>query len=178
MIAVDPICGMPVDVETAVFKAEIWGEIYYFCSEGHRRRFLEGHRIAYFSMEVGIESSMPTYSGGLGVLAGDCVRSSADLRIPLVAVTLVSRKGYFRQEITEWGDQREHLDDWDPSTFMRLLPDKVTVLIDGSDINFSILDGWWIEGCIEGVVGWAIGPRPVILIRGREKVARAVRSVQ
>lgn len=137
MIAIDPICGMPVDVETAVFKAEIWGETFYFCSESHQRRFLEGHRIAYFSMEVGIESSMPTYSGGLGVLAGDCVRSSADLRIPLVAVTLVSRKGYFRQEITEWGDQREHLDDWDPSTFMRQLPDTVKVRIDGRDIKIK-----------------------------------------
>ena len=50
--------------------------------------------IAYFSMEVGIASEIPTYSGGLGVLAGDTIRSSADLRIPLVAVTLVSRKGY------------------------------------------------------------------------------------
>ena len=50
--------------------------------------------MAYFSMEIGIKSDMPTYSGGLGVLAGDVIRSSADLRIPLVAVTLVSRKGY------------------------------------------------------------------------------------
>lgn len=128
---------MPVDVETSIFKAEIWGRTYYFCSEGHKRRFLEGHRIAYFSMEVGIESGMPTYSGGLGVLAGDSVRSSADLRIPLVAVTLVSRKGYFRQEITERGDQMEHLDDWDPSTFMRLLPDTVMVRIDGNDVKIK-----------------------------------------
>ena len=108
MIAIDPICGMPINTETANFKAEIRDGAYYFCSEGHRRSFLEGRRIAYFSMEIGIRSDIPTYSGGLGVLAGDSVRSSADLRIPLVAVTLVSRSGYFRQQITERGDQIEH----------------------------------------------------------------------
>jgi len=134
MIAIDPICGMPIDIETANFRAEIRGGAYYFCSEGHRRSFLEGRRIAYFSMEIGIRSDIPTYSGGLGVLAGDSVRSCADLRIPLVAVTLVSRRGYFRQQITEWGDQIEHPDDWEPSMIMRLLPDTVTVRIDGRDV--------------------------------------------
>ena len=53
-------------------------------------------KIAYFSMEIGLEARMPTYSGGLGVLAGDMVRSAADLEIPLVAVTLLHRRGYFR----------------------------------------------------------------------------------
>lgn len=137
MITTDPICGMPVDTQTANFKADIRGGAYYFCSEGHRRSFLEGHRIAYFSMEIGIKSDIPTYSGGLGVLAGDSVRSSADLRIPLVAVTLVSRSGYFRQQITGWGDQIEHADDWEPSKFMRLLPDMVTVRIDGRDVRIK-----------------------------------------
>jgi len=70
-------------------------------------------------------------------LAGDCVRSSADLRIPLVAVTLVSRNGYFRQQITEQGDQIEHADDWEPSNFMRSLPEMVTVRIDGRDIRIK-----------------------------------------
>lgn len=137
MIAIDPICGMPINTETANFKAEIRGGTYYFCSEGHRRSFLEGRRIAYFSMEIGIISDIPTYSGGLGVLAVDCVRSCADLRIPLVAVTLVSRRGYFRQQITEWGDQIEHNDDWEPSAFMRLLPDIVTVRIEGRDVKIK-----------------------------------------
>ena len=82
MIAKDPICGMPVDTETAKFKAEIRGGTYYFCSEGHMRSFLGASRIAYFSMEIAIRSDIPTYSGGLGVLAGDSIRSCADLRIP------------------------------------------------------------------------------------------------
>ena len=54
--------------------------------------FVEGAKVAYFSMEIGMKSDMPTYSGGLGVLAGDVIRSSADLRMPLVAVSLISKK--------------------------------------------------------------------------------------
>ena len=57
------------------------GKKYSFCSENCRRHFQEDPRIAYFSMEIGISSTMPTYSGGLGVLAGDIVKSSADLRL-------------------------------------------------------------------------------------------------
>ena len=58
-------------------------------------------KIAYFSMEIGLMNEIPTYSGGLGVLAGDTIKSSADLKLPLVADTLVSKKVYFRQEITK-----------------------------------------------------------------------------
>ena len=53
--------------------------------------------VAYFSMEIGLESGMPTYSGGLGVLAGDTIRSAADLDVPMVAVSLLHRRGYFFQ---------------------------------------------------------------------------------
>lgn len=55
-------------------------------------------RTAYFSMEIALRPEIPTYSGGLGILAGDTVRSATDLNLPLVAVSLVSRAGYFRQE--------------------------------------------------------------------------------
>lgn len=61
--------------------------------------------IAYFSMAIGLEVDMPTYSGGLGVLAGDTIRSAADLKIPLVAATLLHRKGYFYQRIDSAGWQ-------------------------------------------------------------------------
>lgn len=60
-------------------------------------------KIAYFSMEIGINSNIPTYAGGLGVLAGDTLRSSADLNLPMIGITLVSRGGYFRQEIDSAG---------------------------------------------------------------------------
>ena len=59
--------------------------------------------IAYFSMEIGLESKTPTYSGGLGMLAGDTIRSAADMGIPLVAVTLLHRKGYFTQHLDAGG---------------------------------------------------------------------------
>ena len=55
--------------------------------------------VAYFSMEVGLEPAMPTYSGGLGVLAGDTLRAAADLGVPMVAVSLLHRKGYFLQHL-------------------------------------------------------------------------------
>jgi starch phosphorylase len=91
-------------------------------------------KIAYFSMEIGIKNEIPTYSGGLGVLAGDTIRTSADLKLPMVAVTLLTRKGYFRQELDREGKQEAYPVDWNPSHFMILLPSKVTVQIDGRDV--------------------------------------------
>ena len=131
---------MPVRPEKTKFKTEVRGRVYYFCSEYCKRRFFERHRIAYFSMEVGIKSEIPTYSGGLGVLAGDTIRSSADLRVPLTAVTLVSRKGYLKQKLTEEGEQLEYPDEWDPSEYMSLLPQTVRVRIDGREVKV----GAWI----------------------------------
>ncbi|MCW4016331.1 MAG: alpha-glucan family phosphorylase, partial [Candidatus Bathyarchaeota archaeon] len=79
-------------------------------------------------MEIGLDQKIHTYSGGLGVLAGDVIKSSADLKIPLVGVTLVSRKGYLKQEIKD-GKQIEHSDDWTPSAVMTEIPDHVEVKI-------------------------------------------------
>ena len=56
-------------------------------------------RIAYFSMEIAVDPDVPTYSGGLGMLAGDTIRSAADLHVPMVAVTLLARRGYFFQKL-------------------------------------------------------------------------------
>lgn len=90
--------------------------------------------IAYFSMEIGIKNDIPTYSGGLGVLAGDTIRSAADLKLPLVAVTLISRKGYFEQEIDPSGWQHEKPVVWDPAKHMTLLPEKVSIQIEGRKV--------------------------------------------
>jgi len=98
---------------------------------------LEEQKIAYFSMEIGLSNDVPTYSGGLGVLAGDTIRSSADLKLPLVAVTLVSKKGYFKQEITKDGRQIEHPQEWDPSKLMKMLPSEVTVRIQNRDVRIK-----------------------------------------
>lgn len=88
-------------------------------------------KIAYFSMEIGLRNEIPTYSGGLGVLAGDTIKSAADLKLPLVAVTLLTKKGYFRQLIDEKGRQQEETEEWEPSALMSLLPGKVSVEIEG-----------------------------------------------
>jgi starch phosphorylase len=90
--------------------------------------------IAYFSMEIGIRNDIPTYSGGLGILAGDTIKSAADLKLPLVAVTLLSRKGYFTQEIDAHGMQHEKPVVWDPARLMKHLPAKVKVQIEGRDV--------------------------------------------
>ena len=69
-------------------------------------------QIAYFSMEIALENAMPSYSGGLGVLAGDTIRAAADLRVPMVAVSLLYRKGYFEQRLAEDGGQSEESVEW------------------------------------------------------------------
>ncbi len=90
--------------------------------------------IAYFSMEIGVKNDIPTYSGGLGILAGDTIKSAADLNLPLVAVTLITHKGYFNQEMDASGWQKETSVIWDPAKYMTLLPEKVRIQIEGRDV--------------------------------------------
>src|SRR5664279_4584884 len=86
--------------------------------------------VAYFSMEIAINPAMPTYSGGLGVLAGDTLRSYADLGVPLVAFSLVHRKGYFQQHLNEAGMQTEDIQPWNPADFCTEEKARVTVSIE------------------------------------------------
>ncbi len=86
--------------------------------------------VAYFSMEIAIDPRMPTYSGGLGVLAGDTLRSAADLGVPLVAFTLAHRKGYFQQHLSSAGDQTEDIQPWEPSDFCTEEAARITVSIE------------------------------------------------
>ena len=96
--------------------------------------FVPRTHIAYFSMEMALRPEMHTYAGGLGGLAGDTARSCADLQIPVVFVTLVSRAGYFRQEIDAEGRQTEAPDWWDPATFCVALNAMVAVEIGGRPV--------------------------------------------
>jgi glycogen phosphorylase len=96
---------------------------------------LKGQKIAYFSMEIGLINEIPTYAGGLGTLAGDAVRSSADLKLPLVAVTLISKRNYFTQKIDENGRQYEQAKSWNPEKLMLLLPNEVYVQIEGRTVK-------------------------------------------
>src|SRR5579883_1859374 len=90
--------------------------------------------VAYFSMEIGLDPSMPTYAGGLGVLAGDTIRSAADLEMPMVAVTLLHRRGYFYQRLDEQGRQSEEPVAWPINDFLEPLAPRVTVDIDGRTV--------------------------------------------
>ena len=95
-------------------------------------------KIAYFSMEIGIDENIPTYSGGLGVLAGDTIKSCADLNIPLIGITLLSEKGYFYQKIDENGNQIELPINFSVDSFLTLLPKKTSVTIEGRDVKIQI----------------------------------------
>lgn len=117
--------------------------------------FIHRPRIAYFSMEIALRTDISTYSGGLGVLAGDTLHAAADLDLPLVGVTLVSRQGYFRQEI-EHGCQIERADPWDPTQYARPLEAKVTVPIEGRQV--------WVGGWLYVLDGHVRGQQPVILL--------------
>lgn len=102
-------------------------------------------RIAYFSMEIAVDVRFPTYAGGLGVLAGDMLRSAADLGIPFAGVTLLDRRGYFRQKLDAAGRQTESPDDWRPEDFLELLEPTVTVILENKAIKVR---AWrhWVHG--------------------------------
>jgi starch phosphorylase len=92
--------------------------------------FIARTHIAYFSMEMAVRPEMHTYAGGLGVLAGDTARSCADLELPVVFVTLLSRAGYFRQEIDSDGRQVERPDWWEPERWCAPLNAMVAIEIE------------------------------------------------
>jgi starch phosphorylase len=116
----------------------------------------EDRKIAYFSMEIGIDAKIPTYGGGLGILAGDTIKSCADLRVPLVAVTLLYRKGYFRQELGQNGMQKELPCEWNPADFLELLPYKVSVTIENRTV---LIQAWKYR--VVGINGFYV---PVIFL--------------
>jgi glycogen phosphorylase len=92
-------------------------------------------KIAYFSMEIAVNPGMPTYSGGLGMLAGDTIRSAADLKVPIVAVSLLHRKGYFYQRLDPNGWQREEPAEWVVEDFLIEMPERVSVVIEGRSVQ-------------------------------------------
>ena len=91
--------------------------------------------VAYFSMEIGLENDLPTYSGGLGILAGDTLRAAADLNLPLVAVTLVHRQGYFRQKLSGDGSQIEEPAVWQPESVLDAVEPRVQIELDRQNIT-------------------------------------------
>ncbi len=112
--------------------------------------------IAYLTMEIGIRSEMHTYSGGLGILAGDVARSAADLGLPMVFVTLASRDGYLRQELDGEGRQVDHADPWEPAEWATPLEPPVSVELEGRAV--------WIQAWLHEIVSPAGGRVPVLLL--------------
>jgi len=102
-------------------------------------------RIAYFSMEIAINPAVPTYAGGLGVLAGDTLRSAADLGVPIAAVTLLHRKGYFRQLLDADGHQKEAPEEWEPESILERMHPVVTVELAGETVHVCAWR-YWIAG--------------------------------
>ncbi len=118
--------------------------------------FIHEPRIAYFSMEIALKNEIPTYAGGLGILAGDTIRSAADLELPMVTVSLASRGGYFRQQIDDQGRQHELSDQWDPGRWSLPLGARVSVPIEGHQV--------WVGGWFYVLEGHMGGRQPVILL--------------
>jgi glycogen phosphorylase len=96
---------------------------------------LELGNVAYFSMDVAIDSHIPTYSGGLGILAGDMLRSGADLGIPMIGVTLLHRKGYFQQRLDSQGNQIESHSEWSPENHLKPLSPRIAVSVEGREVR-------------------------------------------
>lgn len=117
---------------------------------------LENRRVAYFSMEIALEARIPTYSGGLGVLAGDTIRSAADLHVPMVAVTLLHRRGYFRQRLDAEGRQQEEPIEWPVEEILEKLAARTSVTIEGRLVR---LRAWRYP--VTGVSGFTV---PVYLL--------------
>jgi starch phosphorylase len=117
---------------------------------------LGDRKIAYFSMEIALRKDLPTYSGGLGMLAGDTLRSAADTGASMVAISLVHRHGYFQQHLDPAGDQTESDVVWSPETTLPAAPTTITLTLQGRDIT---LRAWRFD--VVGVTGHVI---PVFLL--------------
>jgi len=112
--------------------------------------------IAYYSMEIALSPALPTYSGGLGMLAGDTLRSAADTAAPMVAISLAHRRGYFRQMLDGTGQQSEADVPWSPETTLPSAGTTVTVTIQGRPLKVT---AWRFD--VVGAVGHVI---PVFLL--------------
>ncbi len=113
-------------------------------------------KIAYFSMEIALSKKLPTYSGGLGMLAGDTLRSAADTAAPMVAVSLAHRRGYFRQHLDEKGQQTESDVVWHPEDMLPEAPATVTISLQGRELAIR---AWRFD--VVGVTGHIL---PVYLL--------------
>jgi starch phosphorylase len=99
---------------------------------------VDDRTIAYFSMEIAIDDQIPTFSGGLGVLAGDFLKAASDLSVPALGVTLVYHEGFFRQEIDRAGRQVEQSVRWDISDHLERLDAQVVIVVSGRPVTVGV----------------------------------------
>src|SRR5438093_6889011 len=112
--------------------------------------------IAYFSMEIALDEAMPTYAGGLGVLAGDSLRAAADLGLPMLGMTLLHRKGYIRQRLDKNGRQTQNGYEWSPEASLELTPAVTSITIEDRAVQIR---AWRYD--VRGVTGCTV---PVYLL--------------
>lgn len=173
-MARDPVCGMIVDRRGGHALVHA-GRTYYFCGDYCAKAFVSAperylanavadvglperpaRTIAYLSMEIGVDPRLATYAGGLGALAGDTLRSFADLGVPVVGVGLLFREGYFCQHLDSNGVQTESPERWEPGPELARLPLQVEVSIAGRPVRVA---GWEYE--IVGISGQRV---PLVLL--------------
>jgi starch phosphorylase len=118
--------------------------------------FIHEPRVAYFSMEIALRNEIQTYAGGLGILAGDTMRSAASLELPMVGVSLASHAGYFHQEIDAQGRQIERAATWDIRRWAKPIDAKIAVQIEGRTV--------WIGAWLYVFQGHLGGRQPVLLL--------------
>lgn len=112
--------------------------------------------VAYFSMEIGLDPNVPTYAGGLGILAGDSIRAAADMGIRMAGITLLHREGYFFQKLLPDGWQVEDAAQWDPIEHMTVVPEHAEIVLEGRTVRVG---AWRYD--VRGVGGHVV---PVYLL--------------
>ena len=98
----------------------------------------DGFLVAYFSLEFGVDESLPIYSGGLGILAGDHLKASSELGVPLVGVGPLYRDGYFRQRLDEAGRQAEDVQPVDPEALGLVRETTIEVELAGERVEAAV----------------------------------------
>jgi glycogen phosphorylase len=113
-------------------------------------------RAAYFSMEIALKADIPTYAGGLGILAGDTIKSAADMGLPVAGITLLHRKGYFDQQLDEHGNQSEAPSFWKPEAVLEATETMASIVVEGRKV---LVRAW--QYSIQGLSGYVV---PVYLL--------------
>ena len=104
--------------------------------------------IAYFVMECAVDSRIPTYSGGLGILAGDTLQSFADMEVPAVCITLLWKNGFTNQKLSNDGSQIDSAQEWDIEKYMQPTNIKIKIPLGGKDVTITAFK--YVVGSIKG----------------------------